>query len=54
VRSALALVELPSLVGVSVSFGTAEMRTGDSIQDTIGLADQLLYRAKAAGRKSAG
>jgi diguanylate cyclase (GGDEF)-like protein len=54
VRSALALVELPSLDGVSVSFGTAEMRAGDSIQDTIGLADQLLYRAKATGRKNAG
>ena len=50
VRSALALVQLPNGLVVSVTVGTAEMTGGESIQDVIGRADQLLYRAKAAGR----
>ncbi len=50
VRSALALVQLPNVWGISVSVGTAEMSVGEDIQDTIGRADALLYKAKAAGR----
>jgi diguanylate cyclase (GGDEF)-like protein len=50
VRSALARVQFPNVWGVSISVGTTEMSVGESIQDTIGRADQLLYKAKAASR----
>ena len=50
VESALPLVQLPNGLVVSVTVGTAEMTGGESIQDTIGRADQWLYRAKTAGR----
>ena len=50
VRSALARVQFPNVWGVSISVGTTEMTVGESIQDTIGRADQLLYKAKAASR----
>jgi len=50
VRAALALVQLPNALVVSVTVGTAEMTAGEPIQDTIGRADELLYRRRAAGR----
>ena len=50
VRSALALVRLPQALVVSVTVGTAEMTVGERLQDTIGRADELVYRAKAARR----
>ena len=49
VRSALALVRLPHALVVSATVGTAEMTAGERLQDTIGRADELVYRAKAAG-----
>ena len=48
VTSALVLVQLPNALAVSVTVGTAEMTAGESIQDTIGRADELLYRRRAA------
>ena len=54
VKSALALVPLPNALVVSVTVGTAELTAGESIQDTIGRADELLYRRKAAGRNPEG
>ena len=54
VRSALALVRLPHALVVSVTVGTAEMTAGERLQDTIGRADELVYRAKAAGRNLRG
>ena len=51
VRSALERVQFPNVWGVSISVGTTEMSVGESIEDTIGRADQLLYKAKAASRK---
>ena len=50
VRAALAFVQLPSALVVSVTVGTAEMTAGEPIQDTIGRADELLYRRRAAAR----
>jgi diguanylate cyclase (GGDEF)-like protein len=50
VRSALALVRLPYALVVGVTVGTAVMTAGEPLQDTIGRADELLYRAKAASR----
>ncbi len=44
VKSALALVPLPNGLVVSVTVGTAELTAGESIQDTIGRADEVLYR----------
>ena len=54
VTSALALVPLPDALVVSVTVGTAELTAGESIQDTIGRADELLYRRKAADRNPEG
>jgi diguanylate cyclase (GGDEF)-like protein len=51
VRSALERVQLPNVWGVSISVGTTEMGVGESIQDTIGRADQLLYKAKLPPRR---
>ena len=50
VRAALALVQLPNALDLSVTVGTAEMTAGEPIQDTIGRADELLYKRRAAGR----
>ena len=47
VRSALALVRLPHALVVSVTVGTAEMTAGEPLQDTIGRADELVYRSKS-------
>ena len=52
VRSALERVQLPNVWGVSISVGTTEMSVGESIQDTIGRADQLLYKAKLPPRRT--
>jgi diguanylate cyclase (GGDEF)-like protein len=52
VRSALERVQLPNVWGVSISVGTTEMGVGESIQDTIGRADQLLYKAKLPPRRT--
>jgi diguanylate cyclase (GGDEF)-like protein len=52
VRSALERVQLPNVWGISISVGTTEMAVGESIQDTIGRADQLLYKAKLPPRRT--
>ena len=54
VKSALALVPLPNGLVVSVTVGTAELTAGESIQDTIGRADEVLYRRRAASRNPEG
>ena len=54
VKSALVLVQLPDGLVVSVTVGSAEMTAGESIQDTIGRADELLYRRRAASRNPEG
>jgi diguanylate cyclase (GGDEF)-like protein len=48
VKSALERVQFPNVWGVTISVGTTEMSAGESVQDTIARADQLLYKAKAA------
>lgn len=37
-------------IGVTVSIGVAQLQPGQSVQEWIALADERLYRAKAAGR----
>ena len=39
---------------VTASFGVAQMREGETMQDVLGRADSLLYRAKSEGRDRVG
>jgi diguanylate cyclase (GGDEF)-like protein len=53
VRSELAaapLVTHPAPVGVTASFGVAQLAAGEDIGAWLARADQALYRAKANGR----
>ena len=54
VRGALALVQFPHALIVSVTAGTAEMTAGEPLRDTIGRADELLYRSKGRGSQLGG
>ena len=54
VRAALARVQLPNALVVSVTVGTAEMTAGEPLQDTIGRADESLYRRRASARDPTG
>lgn len=44
------LIEQPVPLNITASFGVAQIRSGDAVEDWLNRADQALYRAKASGR----
>ena len=50
VRAAIESAELPVPVRVTVSVGTAELASGESVESVVARADEKLYAAKAKGR----
>lgn len=50
VRQAIAKETFPNEVGITVSIGVSQWRSGQEIRDLLHLADVALYRAKQEGR----
>lgn len=56
IRSALAAIKMPNrrdgakIAPITMSFGAARHRTGDTVEEFVGRADTCLYAAKKAGR----
>lgn len=44
------LLEQPLPLSITASFGVAQLKPGESVEDWISRADQALYKAKAGGR----
>lgn len=53
IRSTIAgtpLIDQPMPLSITASFGVAQIRRGETVEDWLNRADQALYRAKANGR----
>lgn len=49
-RESMLSLDIDKVESISASFGVAEVREGDSMQDVIERADKALYLAKDSGR----
>ncbi|MFA6903296.1 MAG: GGDEF domain-containing protein [Gallionellaceae bacterium] len=53
IRSLIAgkpLLEYPVSLSITASFGVAQLKPGEAVEDWVSRADQALYKAKASGR----